>query len=290
MPPLTPEPMILPHRTRSRWNAATVSWVVVGLIAASYLIVVALRPAFIAQYLPERAPSEPQSNEGQRAMSKALAEVESLRESLGQLQLELAKVKTEVATFGDRAQRHEAQLKDLENKTVALNGLVERASTGLATSPDTASSKLSTSNDTAPKTVVASTAQVPPQKTAPAPTKPLETGTITPAKPPAAPAAQPITFGPATVKPAPAQYAIEIAEGTSMDALRLSWSLMSDKHAATLGKLEPRFLPGSVSADGQNYALIAGPIKSAAEASKICKALEAKSNPCRVSVFEGDPL
>lgn len=82
---------------------------------------------------------------------------------------------------------------------------------------------------------------------------------------------------------------IIIGNGSSLDSLRLSWSLLSDRHATTIGKLEPRYTTG-VDANGLTYDLVAGPVKSAAEAKKLCKDLVAKAIPCRVSSFGGEAL
>lgn len=290
----------LPQNHSSRMGGfltpTTMAWFAVGAIAMTYMVVVAVRPGFLANYLPERIPSDPQSNEGQRAMSKALAEVQSMRESVGQVHLDLAKVRTELSGSAEREQARDARLSQLEQKTDRIAGLAERASNmALTMSPTPPTTGLSTPGaPPGPKTVAAATdgkSTAAGLVTSPAPTpvqKSVETGTVATSKT-AAPA-EPITFGPATVKPTPVQIGIALAEGTSVDALRLSWSLIADKHAATLKKLQPRYTTGTAGPDGTSYALIAGPVKSEAEARKICKTLEASANPCRISTFEGDAL
>ncbi len=96
-------------------------------------------------------------------------------------------------------------------------------------------------------------------------------------------------FGPAVVKPAAKPVGIQIATGPSVDSLRLSWSLLSDRHADTLGKLEARAVMGA-GAEGDTFDLVAGPIRSSAEAKKVCATLEAKSVPCKVGDFKGEAL
>lgn len=124
----------------------------------------------------------------------------------------------------------------------------------------------------------------------------LETGSVATAvappalvtaKPPAQ--AQAISFGPATVKPAPKPVGIKVSTGDSVDSLRLSWSLLSEKHGDALKSLQPRFV---VSGDPQNptYDLVAGPVKSKSEANRVCKALTAQGVPCTVGPFAGDSL
>lgn len=125
----------------------------------------------------------------------------------------------------------------------------------------------------------------PPPATPAAPA--LETGSVAPATG----ASQPVNFGPATVSSAQAKKpaGIVIGNGSSLDSLRLSWSLLADRHAATLGKLQPRYTT-SVDANGLSYDLVAGPVKSVAEAKKLCKDLVAKAIACRVSDYAGDAL
>lgn len=140
--------------------------------------------------------------------------------------------------------------------------------------------------------------------------QPLETGSLaTPLKPvglpksipgpaipapatpaAAAPQAAPIAFGPATIKPEPKPYAVQLASGPTLDSIRLSWSLLSDQHADTLRNLQPRFTATGTEEAGQTFDLVAGPIKTAADAKKLCKALAARGTDCKVSPFAGEGL
>jgi hypothetical protein len=83
------------------------------------------------------------------------------------------------------------------------------------------------------------------------------------------------------VTPAAKPVGVQIASGASIDSLRLSWSLLSETHADKLKTLEPRY---SLSVDNGAviYNLMAGPVKSEAEAKKMCKALAAKAVPCKI--------
>ena len=80
--------------------------------------------------------------------------------------------------------------------------------------------------------------------------------------------------------------AILLARGPSIDALRLSWSLLNERHKGTLGTLEPRV----VSAEPGLYQLIAGPIASPADAAKVCANLKARGVTCQAAEFKGDGL
>ena len=82
---------------------------------------------------------------------------------------------------------------------------------------------------------------------------------------------------------------IYIGSGPSVDSLRLSWSLLSDRNAESLKALEPRYTTG-IDANGLNYGLVAGPLRSVADAQKLCKDLAAKAVTCRVGDFTGEAL
>jgi hypothetical protein len=69
----------------------------------------------------------------------------------------------------------------------------------------------------------------------------------------------------------------------------LSWSLLADRHGEALKNLEARYVAhGDVA--NPTYDLIAGPIKSKAEAQRVCKALAAKGVPCKIGDFLGEAL
>ena len=110
------------------------------------------------------------------------------------------------------------------------------------------------------------------------------------ATPAATPQAAPIAFGPAIVKAEPKPYAVQLASGPTLDSIKLSWSLLSDQHSDTLRNLQPRFKATGTEEAGQTFDLVAGPIKTAADAKKLCKALAARGTDCKVSPFTGEGL
>ena len=113
---------------------------------------------------------------------------------------------------------------------------------------------------------------------------PIETGSIS------APA--PVAFGRAVVKPAPQadkQVGLKIANSTSVDALRLTWGLLNERHGEALKRLHPRYVNGGSMAS-PSYDLVAGPVKNAAEARRMCKALASRGISCSVGSYEGNAL
>jgi hypothetical protein len=110
-----------------------------------------------------------------------------------------------------------------------------------------------------------------------------------PAAPAAAKASPSVSFGPAVVKAEPRPVGVQLATGPSVDSLRLSWSLLADRHADALRNLSPRYVAGS-NAFGETFDLVAGPLKSAADAQRLCKSLEARAVPCKVGDYTGEGL
>jgi hypothetical protein len=100
-----------------------------------------------------------------------------------------------------------------------------------------------------------------------------------------------IAFGTPQVKPAVPESprGIQIATGPSVDALRISWMLLADRHKEILGNYEPRFVP-STSGSGPAYRLIAGPIASTGAANRVCGELRSRRVTCGVAPFGGEPL
>ena len=80
--------------------------------------------------------------------------------------------------------------------------------------------------------------------------------------------------------------AVQIAAGPSIDALRLSWMLLSDRHSNVLKPLEPRF----VSDEPGIFRLVAGPFASPAEAQRACADLKARGATCQTAEFNGEAL
>jgi hypothetical protein len=95
---------------------------------------------------------------------------------------------------------------------------------------------------------------------------------ITQASPPPEPAAPSGPLG------------LELVTGPSVDALRLNWVLLSDRHGAALKSLEARFIGGG---PNSAFQLLAGPVASAEAGAQLCEQFRAKGTPCRVGQFQG---
>ena len=290
-----------------------VIWTMFGVLSLGYLSILSLAPDWLDDLRPNAGMMDPQSNRGQRAAARLAADVGGLRDSVAQIQLDLAKVRTEVSAQSEREKSHEAQIAALEQKIDGPATATAAASVDAAHPPAApaavpatiATGERLTLNDfsavpsaitTAPSAITTNgesqpAPAPPPQASVQTPTvingdKPLETGSVAPAKHASAGA---ISFGPAIVKPAAKILGLHISSGASIDSLRLSWSLLSERHADTLKAMQPRYAVTGDAAN-PNYDLVAGPVKSKAEAVKLCKALAAQNVPCKVGEFTGEAL
>jgi len=106
----------------------------------------------------------------------------------------------------------------------------------------------------------------------------IETGSIS----------APKSFGGAITRNAPATIGVRLSSGPSVDALRLAWSLLNERHVAELSGLEPRYLAGGPAA--APFELLAGPLPDTASATTLCAKLVARGVPCSVGAFAGNAL
>lgn len=258
-------------------------WTTFGALSLGMLMVLGLAPDWLDDLRPASVIFDPQSNQGQRAAARVAADVNALKDSVAQIQLDLSKVKTDVVSQGEQQKAVSAQVTSLEAR-IASTQPAERID---AAAPPAEPATISAQATTIAKPAAPAPARTPKVINAEASANAgLETGSVTAA---AKSSADAISFGPAVVKAAPKPVGIKLSSGASVDSLRLSWSLLAEQHGDALKSLEARYETGG-DASNPSYDLVAGPIKSKAEAAKVCKALAAKGVPCTVGPFAGDAL
>ena len=286
--------------TKPIFNRYTVGWSMLGVLSVGYIAILALSPDLLDDLTPANG-ANPQSNQDQRAAARLKSEVGTLHESVSQIQFDLAKIKTDSQGYAERQNALASQVGGLEQK---LSSLAHNKVDALApATPNGASGTQAAVDSVSVPDAVAPPAATPPaapnvQGSTQQPAvinagTPVTTGTLPVAAKPqpqiTTAATDAINLGPAIVKPAPKPMGIKISSGASVDALRLSWSLLAERHGDTLKNLQARYTTGG-DAENPNYDLIAGPLKSTAEAKKVCKALAAKNVPCQVGAFAGASL
>lgn len=261
---------------RSSLSLGASAWAFAAAAAVAYLSIVLLRPDLVARV---------------DTTGPAVAEVESLRGEVDGLRRDVAEIRSAVS---ETASQQKVIFERLATLGAPVNGPIPAAQTDGA-APALRLDSVPVNGPLSPR------AEAPAPAPAGAPAnnvadakvlnaKPgIETGSVKPAPPPApapaakpaAAAAEPPPFSAPVVTPAAKPVGVQIASGTSVDSLRLSWNLLSETHADKLKSLEPRY---SLSVDNGAvvYNLMAGPVKSEAEAKKMCKALAAKAVPCKI--------
>ena len=252
-----------------RWARLYIAaWSLLAAVALLYMALLVLRPDLAEKLMPRLAPAEPESNRGQRALAKALAEVEQLRGGMAELTREVAGLRETMAQRELNTQAMAARLAGLEAR--------------LAERPDgpqriAAAAEARDGGQSGPAGLAGATVQGAVEEPALRPTRQATAagGPAPPAVPPRPPA-----------KAVP--VALQVGTGPSVDALRLSWLLLQESHRATLKSLEPRFVEQG--GDPPSYALLAGPVPDEQRAARICERLKARRVPCTITPLGGKPL
>jgi hypothetical protein len=312
-------------RRRRRTSALYVMlWGLLGSLAAGYMAILVLQPGWARSVTTlalhrESAPAQ------SKLTLQFQAEVEALRRAVADLQRELASMKT-ASLRTDKEAADGTRLTASDRSEIPLPAVgympVPAAMSGppsVAAVPNERSER-EASPQPVPAAAESTRAK---QKLVVLNAKPAETKPVEPlTKPtePAKPAEQPkssdsaktaasklaetmetgslppipqqprIAFGPPTVKPASEPVAIVLESAPSLDALRLRWSVLHERHQSALKDLEPRYLTVGTR-EAPSYQLVAGPILSPDEAKRICALLRAKKVSCSVGPgFTGEAL
>jgi hypothetical protein len=284
-------------------KAYLLTWGLMATGALAYLGSLAWQPEMLATPPPSSQVAEAEPDPVLVTASKALAEIGSVRRSVGEIQRDVRQLKETV-------QQHEAQGKVVQTRLATLEERAAQEAPIVAAATATATKAADKVRGKAhirtaeprPTGRVVTTIEGPrpPNEAEPAP---IETGSI---------ANVPITFGDAVVTaapgsaavtmvatpaPAPAaptaagapsKFAVQLGAGPSLDALRLSWGMLVERHGAALASLHPHVVPPRNS--GGPYKLVAGPLPSKADADKVCSEMGLGRNNCFSTTFAGEPL
>lgn len=263
-----------PHTPARTFTKYSLVWAVAAGISLLYLILLVAQPDVIARSLGSGAATA-ENDATQKALHETVAEVRSLRDTIDLFRNELIEVRAQISNQSDAAHDLAARVGTLETAAAETQ-------------------KVAANDDTKAKEKEA-TAKKAKETAAKKPDKAgIETGSV------AQPATGAISFGPAVVTPAarpaaatpsvPAsQVGVQIATGPSVDSLRLSWTLLNERHGESFRSLQPRYTT-NMSGPEQTYDLVIGPVASVDAAKKLCQELAMKATPCAVSRFTGDAL
>ncbi len=251
---------IAPARRRT-FAPYVLLYIVAALLAGAYLVFLGVRPDLIAMWRAKPDETKTALIETQQQVARAIAEIDPLKQGVGQMQAEVAGVKAELSAAAQRDQMLMDKMETLERAAS------EKAPMAAAAQPK----KQTAAAKTPPPAKPAAAAAAAPAQTQSAPGS-IETGSIEDKKKPAA---------------APAQVGVLLATGPSVDSLRLSWTILNDRAADTVRSLHPRYVVSGK--DGQRtFGLVAGPLETIADAKSVCKTMTERGMACEVSQFRGN--
>jgi hypothetical protein len=267
-------------------------WVVLSSMALTYLAMFSIRPDLadgLGRHVAALAGSDGMSAKAS-AMdeSRAMAEIAELRRIIDGLHSDLNAMRVAIAVREERDQAFAARLSAVEAQRVAEQAL---PLTTASINPPAPDARDRTDDEERPgRGGKGGTVDVPVVEATP---PPVPLPDRAPARQERSREGERVAFGPAQVKPATIEpigpRGIQIATGPSVDALRISWMLLSERHKEILRRYEPRFVP-SVGGSARGYRLIAGPIENTTAANRVCGELRARRVTCGVSAFGGEPL
>jgi hypothetical protein len=284
-------------------KAYLLTWGLMATGALAYLGSLAWQPELLATPPPTQVSQAAEPDPVLATATKALAEIGTVQRSVGEIQRDVRQLKETVEQHETQGKTVQSRLAVLEERATApevpvaaaapvptINSKAAdkaKAKAHLKTAEPRQLARVVTTIETAKPGPIAEAAQ-------PAP---IETGSI---------AQAPIVFGDAVVTaapnsvvtstalapPAPAtpsRYAVQLAAGPSLDALRLQWSLLAERHGAALASLTPQYVPPRN--PGGPYRLVAGPLPNKAEADKVCAEMGVGTKGCLSIQFAGgEPL
>lgn len=278
-----------PVRRNAISTPYTALWSMLGTLGLAYLGVAIFQPDWLSSLTPASARME-HNAETQATLMKLSADVDGLKSSMANLQIDVSGVKSDVTNQMQRTDGLSAQVTAIEDKMrlaeapqataqpqtgTDVIGAAEDAPGNFEPSPDHARPQTKIINASPEKSQIV-TGSV---DKAPAQAKP---------KASAANSGE-ISFGPAVVKPVKKPIGIELASSSSVEGLRLNWSQLAQQHGDKLKRLKARY---TTNGDPSNpsFSLIAGPVKTKAEAVKLCNDLQAQAVSCTIGDFTGNAL
>jgi len=227
-------------------------YLLAAMLAGAYLVFLGVRPDLVAIWKQKPDQTQTALVETQRTVERALADIDPLKQGVGEVKADLASFK---AGLDEAAERDRVLMEKLETlERIA----VEKAA--VAAKPA----------KTAAASAAAPAAAAPAKKPAAAG---IETGSIETKKPAAA--------------AKPPEVGVLLATGPSLDALRLSWSILNDRASDTVRSLHPRYVVSGKDNE-RTFGLVAGPLATVADAKAVCKVMTERGMACEVSQFRGN--
>jgi hypothetical protein len=256
---------IAPARRRT-FTPYVLLYLLAAGLAVAYLTFLGARPDLVALWRDKPSEAETAIVETQRTVERALADIDPLKQGLGEMKMDVANVK---AGMQEAAERDRILLEKVETLERTAHA-PDKVAAAAPTAQPAAAKKQVVAKAPEAAAVVTTTATT---NQKPAPSTAIETGSIEQKK--------------AAAPPKPAPVGVLLATGPSLDALRLSWTILNDRHSTTVKSLQPRYVV-SGKADERTYGLVAGPLETIADAKAVCKTMTDNGMPCEVSQYRGN--
>lgn len=306
-----------PARRATRLTTVyVVGWGILAAVAVAYLVVLAIRPDIGAGIVTRITPAQSEPTQVQRTIGKALAELQSVRQSVADLWTQIGTLRDAVSKQDDHSRTvaalgHEvtglrnsvvgqdergrvlaARLAAVEARQVGNDGAPGQVRASLQTPESPKGSALEIMGATITGSVEERAGRAPrPEARAPAPAQPPQP----PERAEQKQAAATVFGAPKVIAAAPkapviaGPVGLQLATGPTTDALRLTWLRISSGHKEALQDLEARYVEVKI-ATGVTYRLVAGPVGSTEEGNRMCSELKGKKVSCAVTSYTGQPL
>lgn len=269
----------MPRRDRGGARMAkpyVLAWLVLGAGAITYLALLGLAPGLLRSDTATVSAA---------SIDQARQELALLGKNLAVLEDTVAKQEGGTEAIGSQIADLRDEITDLKQQIVGMAGANQELAARLATVEQGSTTSKKTAAKAAPTPAVAVTGN---EETG---EEPSIVGSVIEEEPvpltkKAADKTKKAAAKQQTATAAPAKtFAVELAQSTSPEALRLNWELLNEQHAALFGGLKAK-----AAGDAGNYRLLAGPFANQAAANAACAKLKAQSLPCSVKPFTGDAL
>jgi len=279
----SPQPLKL--KKRKTLTPYVSVWVVLGGFAIAYLALLGFRPDALAK-LNSAGPAANQ----QRNVERALADLDPLRNTLGEMKMDVANLKTELQVAADRHAEVANRLNHLEGTGSSKTSNARRVKPAMQNSAD-AGSGVQILNGNRAQVDPINTASLSRPAIALAATQPSLAARGQPVKKKVivkAPVKK-VAARKAPAKKPPKTVGVQLATGPSIASLQLNWSVLADRNNDALGHLQPRYTT-SGKPSKKTYDLVAGPLGTAQQAEIICKVLSERVHSCKVGAYHGSVL
>ena len=274
-----------PKPTKRRTLNPYVSvWVVLGGFALAYLTLLGLRPDALGGLSAAIGAADQDAVTLQRDVTRALADLDPLRNSLGEMKMDVANLKSQMQATADRNAQLERQLTTLQRTASTEPDNVSGAAAGpqMLNGKQVQTNPIDTASVSRPAIAFAAIQY---STLAPPAAKPRTAKKKAPVKVPV----KKVAAKKLPAKKPPKSVGVQIATGPSVASLQLNWSVLADRNKDTLGHLQPRYTTRGKPSK-RTYNLVAGPLGSTQQAEIICKVLGQRGHSCKVGTFRGSVL